>query len=65
MSYISSSFPLYGAPYSEIEISYNIRRIVLDLSVIHSALKLEKMQFQKYKNTLFAFSNMTKNQFLH
>ena len=25
----------------------------------------KKVQFQKYKNTLFAFSKMAKNQFLH
>ena len=25
----------------------------------------KKLQFQKYKNTLFAFSKMAKNQFLH
>ena len=25
----------------------------------------KKMHFQKYKNTLFAFSKMAKNQFLH
>ena len=32
----------------------------------HGALKLEKkVQFQKYKNTLFAFSKMAQNQFLH
>ena len=30
----------------------------------HSALKLEKVQFQKFKKTLFAFSKMPKNQFL-
>ena len=32
---------------------------------LHSALKLEKMQFQKCKKTLFAISKMAKNQFLH
>ena len=31
----------------------------------HSALKLEKVHLQKYKNTLFAFSKMAKNVFLH
>ena len=34
-------------------------------SMMHSALKLKKVQFEKYKNTLSAFSKMAKNQFLH
>merc|ERR1719510_418901 len=33
--------------------------------MIHSALKLEKSAISKVQKTLFAFSKMAKNQFLH
>ena len=36
----------------------------VSISKVHSALKLEKVQFQKCKNSLFVFSKMAKNQFL-
>ena len=35
------------------------------ISTVRSALKLKKVQFQKCKKALFAFSKMAKNQFLH
>ena len=38
---------------------------VFEAAILHSALKLEKSAISKVKNTLFAFSKMAKNQFLH
>ena len=37
----------------------------LVLTYMHSALKLKKVQFQKCKKALFAFSKMAKNPFFH